>query len=193
MGVNSGFNLYVRRSFDRKRLSRVVFDECHTILQDADFRAKFRKLRCLEFGVQNVYLTATMPPSQGSRFLSFCRLKQETTLVIRALTNRPYMQYEVRVVEDVQAALAKEILGMKWEDGDKGIVFCGTVNETEGFSKKLGPMCSTAYHAHLKEKEENLQAWIDGVGLVICDWEVSRFRCLPNAGVRGVCILALLL
>jgi hypothetical protein len=37
------------------RLSRVVFDECHAIEMDADYGEKFRKLRRLEYGVQNEY------------------------------------------------------------------------------------------------------------------------------------------
>jgi superfamily II DNA or RNA helicase len=160
--TSEGFILYVRRLFDRKRLSRVIFDECHAIEMDADYRDKFRKLRRLEFGVQNVFLSATLPPTQYARFLRFCQIKEETTRLIRARTNRLRMRYQVRVVNDTQEALAREINSMEWEGCTKGMVFSRTTKEAEIFAARLGTLCSTVYHSHLPGKEENLQAWIDG-------------------------------
>ena len=55
------------------------------------------------------------------------------------------MRYEVRVVKDVEVALTKEIKGKEWKDGTKGIVFWHGKKDTEGFSKRLGSLCSTAY------------------------------------------------
>jgi hypothetical protein len=38
---------------ERKGLARIVFDECHSIEINADYRQKFRKLRQVDFEVQN--------------------------------------------------------------------------------------------------------------------------------------------
>jgi DEAD/DEAH box helicase len=49
--TTENFTIYTRRLNERKRLARIVFDECHSIETDADYRQKFRKLRQLDFEV----------------------------------------------------------------------------------------------------------------------------------------------
>jgi superfamily II DNA/RNA helicase len=160
------FMVYTRQLYDRKRLSRIVFDECHTIEMDSNYRQKFRKLRQLDFSVQNVFLTATLPPTACERFRAFCQLNKENTRLIRAQTNRLGMKYEVRVVgedSELETELAVEIRKVGWEGGNKGIVFTRKTKEAEEFARRVGSVCrSTAYHAHLDKKDENLQGWIEG-------------------------------
>jgi superfamily II DNA helicase RecQ len=51
--TTENFMVYTRRLNERKRLARIVFDECHSIEINADYRQKFRKLRQVDFEVQN--------------------------------------------------------------------------------------------------------------------------------------------
>jgi superfamily II DNA helicase RecQ len=164
--TTENFIVYTRWLNERKRLARIVFDECHLIEMDADYRQKFRMLRQLDFEVQNVFLTAILPPTTYDRFRAFCQLDKENTRLIHAQTNRLGMKYEVRVVEEkseLLPELALEIRSMGWEGGNKGIVFTRKTEEADVFARRIGSVCrSTAYHAHLNKKDENLQGWVEG-------------------------------
>jgi superfamily II DNA helicase RecQ len=99
--VTKGFGDFVNRLQARKALDRVVVDECHTILDStSQFRPQLMELgRVLnEWGVQKVFLTATLPPDEIGRFFEVVGLSASRVKVFRSRTTRPNIGYRVVVV-----------------------------------------------------------------------------------------------
>ncbi|EXA31534.1 hypothetical protein FOVG_17156 [Fusarium oxysporum f. sp. pisi HDV247] len=84
----------------RCALDRVVVDECHTILDStARFRPQMMELGQVlnEWGVQKVFLTATLPPGEVERFCKVIKVPISRVKIFRSRTSRPNIRY--RVVE----------------------------------------------------------------------------------------------
>ncbi|KAJ3469903.1 hypothetical protein MRS44_000002 [Fusarium solani] len=99
--VTKGFGDFVNRLQARKALDRVVVDECHAILDStSQFRPQLMELgRVLnEWGVQKVFLTATLPPDEIGRFFEVVGLSASRVKVFRSRTTRPNIGYRVVVV-----------------------------------------------------------------------------------------------
>jgi len=80
------------------RLARVVFDECHTLLYQREFRPMIRRIagavRCVS--VQLVPLTATLPPTMEDTLRIL--LGSECLKFIRKCEDRKELKYVVKVV-----------------------------------------------------------------------------------------------
>ncbi|KAM6523080.1 hypothetical protein FSOLCH5_003699 [Fusarium solani] len=100
--VTKGFGEFIARLQARAVLDRVVVDECHTILDSGDrFRPQMLELgRVLnEWGVQKVFLTATLPPEEVGRFLEVTGLSAKRVKIFRSRTSRPNIGYRVVKVQ----------------------------------------------------------------------------------------------
>jgi superfamily II DNA helicase RecQ len=98
--MTKGFADYITRKQEMHQLDRIVFDECHTILDGTpQFRPKLRQLGELTLrGAQVVYLTATLPPRDEPEFYELTHIPREHK-PIRDRTTRPNIQYQVQAVE----------------------------------------------------------------------------------------------
>jgi superfamily II DNA helicase RecQ len=157
------------------RLDRIVVDECHTILEGTPkFRPKLAELGQLSlFGVQMVYLTATLPPSREAPFLKLIHATGLQTCLLRESTTRKNIAYAVHgmpalVGRDAPGAMAKAVRQLldrklkQYPRPAKIIVYCKTVKETEALAALLG--CD-AYHSEVGSddvKARILAAWRSG-------------------------------
>ncbi|RKK63864.1 hypothetical protein BFJ69_g16845 [Fusarium oxysporum] len=96
--VTKGFGEFVNRLQSRKVLDRVVVDECHAILDSTShFRPQLLELgRVLSgWGIQKVFLTATLPPDEVGRFFEVTGLSASRVRLFRSRTTRPNIGYRV--------------------------------------------------------------------------------------------------
>ncbi|KAF4449204.1 hypothetical protein F53441_7480 [Fusarium austroafricanum] len=144
------------------KVDRVVVDKCHTIMEGSLlFRPKSRELGTLSLiGVQMVYLTATLLPSDELAFLSLINACKEDVVMVRARTTCSNVAYSVRLVPALSAnkaitaviEKARVIIDQKLEEYPwpaKIIVYC---------------QCD-AYHREIDtqdRKAERLKFWMSG-------------------------------
>ncbi|KAF6793337.1 hypothetical protein CMUS01_16109 [Colletotrichum musicola] len=152
------------------QLDRIVIDECHTILEGSKaFRPKLRELGQLGLvGVQMVYLTATLPPSREADFFTLLHVGAADVHVIRTRTTRKNVRYCVlkapgdeETAETVKAIVDRKLVEYPWPA--KVIVYCRTVEGTEGIASHLG--CD-AYHREVDSRDgkaQRLAAWATGL------------------------------
>lgn len=161
--ISKGFMTYMRKLQVMDRLDRIVIDECHILLNTRlDFRRKLQKLRkVVEFAVQLVLLTATLPVSKESELLSMISI--EGPLMFRERTTRHNIAYSIRRcnVEELDEVV-REIV-RRQEDG-RIIVYGGRVDRCKELAELLS--CA-AYIAESGEKTEALQEWIENKSRVI--------------------------
>jgi superfamily II DNA helicase RecQ len=175
--VTSDFQDLLIQLESTNRLARIVFDECHTLLTQREFRPVMRRLsgviRCVS--VQLVLLTATLPPSMedGVRVTLGC----ESFKVIRNAEARKELKYSVKVVgkevqsmKDFNREVGQLILQAvrNWKKEDRGLIYCLTTEWTKELAEYLNgkfnrKMCG-AYNARMEksEREEVLKGWKRG-------------------------------
>jgi RecQ family ATP-dependent DNA helicase len=100
--VSKTFGTFLDRLQGLHQLDRVVFDECHTVLDSTtEFRPQMRQLGELtERGVQMIYLTATLPPHAEPEFMNIMRIKADDVHMFRSPTSRPNIAYSVVEYEE---------------------------------------------------------------------------------------------
>ncbi|EWY79399.1 hypothetical protein FOYG_17444 [Fusarium oxysporum NRRL 32931] len=133
------------------KIDRVVIDECHTIMEGSLlFRPKLRELGTLALiGVQMVYLTATLPPSDELAFFSLINARHEDVVIVRARTTRSNVAYSVKsvpastaaeavtaVIEQARVTIDQKLEEYPWPA--KIIIYCQRVEATEYLAGKLG-------------------------------------------------------
>ncbi|KAH7159303.1 P-loop containing nucleoside triphosphate hydrolase protein [Fusarium sp. MPI-SDFR-AT-0072] len=147
--VTKGFSDFVNRLQARSALDRVVIDECHTILDSTHrFRPQMMELGQVlnEWGVQKVFLTATLPPSEVGRFCEVAKLPVNRVKIYRSRTSRSNIRY--RVIEVHQQAgpeeEAEDIQTVKtvrdWlhqHNNGRVIVYASTIDRVERLGKML--------------------------------------------------------
>jgi superfamily II DNA helicase RecQ len=100
--VTKGFSDFVNRLQARSALDRVVIDECHTMLDSTHrFRPQMMELGQVlnEWGVQKVFLTAALPPSEVERFCEVVKLPVNRVKIYRSRTSRSNIRYRVIEVQ----------------------------------------------------------------------------------------------
>ncbi|RSL82730.1 hypothetical protein CEP52_016890 [Fusarium oligoseptatum] len=198
--VTKGFGEFMARMEARGVLDRVVVDECHTILDSSDqFRPQMLELgRVLnEWGVQKVFLTATLPPEEEGRFFEVTGLPANRVKIFQSRTTRPNIRYRVINVqsskrndhhrrrehhggqhgEEGQRKSGEEaeddmIVRLAWEwlqrDGHgRAIVYASTIERVE----RLGGLleCSV-YHSKIDTavgKRQRLRLWMEQGQLIV--------------------------
>ena len=128
----------------RNRVKRTIVDECHLLLIDLAFRARFSEIwRLVSFEHQHLFLTGTLPPRLEAPLKEMCHLPPNT-LVIRAPTHRPELAYHVhRVMSDslilkTIARLAHVLQHRKFDSESWGIIYVTSRVECETLSDWLG-------------------------------------------------------
>src|SRR4030095_5703255 len=110
----------------KKRLDRIVFDECHKVIYDSNFRPTMLQLCQLVFPVQYLFLTATFPPSILDKFQEVMIIKEP--VCIRAVNQKPNVLYNVMKIATGDFNLQVRNLVKKVVDEctglEKVLVFC---------------------------------------------------------------------
>jgi hypothetical protein len=91
------FGQFVEEKKRAYQLERTVVDECHMILESTDqWRPKVRQLKEMAGrGVQVLYLTATLPPSEEAAFHEAVGVPGREMFTLRDRTLRPNIAYAV--------------------------------------------------------------------------------------------------
>lgn len=157
--VTMAFARFIDVKRASRQLERIVIDECHTVLESTEeWRPEVRRLREMGGkGTQVVLLTATLPPSDESRFFDAIGLERRATTVIRESTRRTnlayrVLEYERGKLEDALQNLARE--KMAADEEGKIVIYCKSIAETKRIAKSLG--CK-AYYREVGTEEEKRQ------------------------------------
>lgn len=149
--VTKAFQVFVNRLYGRGQLDRVVVDECHTVLDsDRSFRPQMalvgRVVR--SFGVQVVFLTATLAPGDVRRIYSLIGLEGQNVRLFLERTTRRNVGYCVYTIrgghkEEDKATCKAVRRGLQgWKTG-KIIVYGGQIERVERLGKLLSVECTT--------------------------------------------------
>ena len=149
----------------------IAIDEAHCISEwGHDFRPEYRRLAELRhrFGkIPMMALTATATERVRADIVSELRLENPARFV--ASFNRPNLSYRVlQRQQPVQQVLAI----VKKNEGESGIVYCGSRKGTEQLAERLleNGVKAAAYHAGMdaKKRARNQEAFIHDDVQVIC-------------------------
>ncbi len=79
----------------------MIIDEAHMLMKDKSYCGHIDEIKNIEFPIQFVYLTATLPPCYDKEFesISICKPK-----FIRQKSYKN-VQYSVKVVDDVNSGM----------------------------------------------------------------------------------------
>jgi superfamily II DNA helicase RecQ len=148
--------------FLAKRLDRIVFDECHKLIMDVNFRPKLAGLKDICVGTQLIFLTATFPPTMLGRFQDHLVIKDPQ--FIRLPNNKLRTRYEIKILETEkfkrQAADEMQRALLLCEGTDKVLVFCRSRGECETWARRWE--CDY-YHSQTENKSEVLEMWTFGL------------------------------
>lgn len=182
------FQEYMARLVVQGQLDRVFVDECHSILDSsADFRPQMRDigLSLADVGVQLVFMTATLPPSDEARFFRILRMPRSAFTIFRGRTTRTNIRYEVveasRPFEQEQLVVeAARLFVTQSLPGDKAVIYCMSVQHGIRLSKTLG--CDV-YHSKVgneAEKSRIMNNWRNRGGLIAATNALGLGLDIPN-------------
>lgn len=160
--ISTRFLEFIAELHIRERLDRIVFDECHKIITDRDFRSKMYQLRHIVVVTQMVFLTATFPPSMLDEFKDAMIIKKPR--MVRVVNQKPQVRYSVslfegRDYESQMAARIQEIVN-RCTGLEKVLVFCRSRKDTERWAEHFN---CTFFHSQVEEKGERLIKWREGL------------------------------
>ena len=146
--VSIAFSQFLAVKQANGQLERIVIDECHTMLEcDADWRPRVLQLcEMAQQGVQVVYLTATLPPSEEPMFFQAIGVEEEDVRMIREQTSRGNVAYLVLPYQREQEDQAvQQLIEQKKAQYPKGqiVVYCRRVEQAKHLAQVLE--CSV-YH-----------------------------------------------
>ncbi|KAL5604005.1 uncharacterized protein BROUX77_004191 [Berkeleyomyces rouxiae] len=169
---------YAHLLSSHRSLDRIVVDECHLTIT-ASFRDCMMDLasNIMQIPTQTVWLTATLPPTLESTFISHNLLTNPH--IIRESTNRPNIQYEVmqapakqRLFQAVCIFVTKYVNKMT-EEGTKEekrvkriIVYCPTLAMVDEIAEVLHSLTFTGEDKNRTplEKKAIIQEWLGPTG-----------------------------
>jgi hypothetical protein len=141
------FRGHLKQLHAMRRLDRIVVDECHVIITQADFRSVMDKLEFLRtLPVPLVLLTATLPPSMQAVLES--SLHCPAPDVLRGPTYRPEIEYSVISINDSAGGI----------DGIDGMVADLVRDESQAFS----PADRAIIYVQTRKLAEDLSTYLDG-------------------------------
>lgn len=179
--VTKSFGDFLNRLNVRFQLDRVVLDECHTLLDSSyDFRPQLRSIGSVlsATGAQLVFLTATMPPRDEAEFWTTLGLSPERACIIRELTVRRNIVYNVvqtsSVEEEIEGALGivRDATAAQY----RVIVYCQSVDRAEKVAGELGYGVYHSKAGSTEEKRAVVRQWMANGGAIVA-------TCALGAGI----------
>ncbi|KAK5279583.1 ATP-dependent DNA helicase sgs1, partial [Exophiala xenobiotica] len=175
--VSKTFGTFLDRLQGMHLLERIVFDECHSVLDSTDeFRPRMRQLgELVERGVQMVYLTATLPPHMEPEFMNIMRIPAHDVHMFRSSTSRPNIAYSVVEYEEDESGQGNiravdQLVQKKLEEYPapaKIIIYSSSIATTQEVSRALD--CH-AYYRDVGDpavKDHIRKAWESADGRVM--------------------------
>ncbi|KFY64196.1 hypothetical protein V496_03407 [Pseudogymnoascus sp. VKM F-4515 (FW-2607)] len=172
--VSKSFSTFLNDVQGRRELVRIVFDECHTVMDSTpDSRPQMQHLGALSTReVQMVFLTATLPKHTEPEFMRIMKIKPEEVQTFRGPTTRRNIAYSVHeyAEESDETDAICQLVGEKLEQYTapaKTIVYGGTIERTQQLSKALG--CHQ-YYREVGDRDEKgaiMERWQRGDGRLI--------------------------
>lgn len=184
--ITKGFQDFIRRLQVRQLLDRVVLDECHVVLDGVGrFRPALAALGGIlqSWGVQLVFLTATLPPRDENMFLHRAQITRRQAYIYRGPTRRKNIAYSVVGLETHQGGRSGKEEGdgdmpgldqarsmvAQWEaqaNPGRMIIYAQTIAAVERVGAALG--CEI-FHSKIGTQEakmEKMQQWKKQGGLI---------------------------
>ena len=156
--VQEAFGRFMNEKIASGQLERVVIDECHVILEEAEqsFRPDILRLyEMLEKRTQVLFLTATLPPSEEAVFFRLMGLSRSDVVMFRDVTTRPNVAYSVVEYEreDMEREVQRVVEAKKKQYPLPGqmIVYCKTIAQAKSLAVVLG--CSV-FHRRVGTEQE---------------------------------------
>jgi superfamily II DNA helicase RecQ len=155
--VTAAFGRFVEEKKRAYQLERIVIDEYHMILESTDqWRPKVRRLKEMAGkGVQVLYLTATLPPSEMAAFHEAVGVLEREMFTLRDQTVRPNIAYAVVGYEKKEEDEAvRQLVGEKldqYPEPGQVIVYCRKVEQAKRLAAVLG--CSV-YHRAVGDQQK---------------------------------------
>ncbi|KAK4205856.1 DNA helicase, partial [Rhypophila decipiens] len=184
--VTKGFESFINRLHGRGQLDRVVMDECHTVLDsERGFRPQLSELGEVlrGFGVQAVFLTATLGPGDVPLFYSRMKLGGQRVCLFRQRTTRRNIAYRVeRVEEEEEEGQVQRVVeeGLERYPGGKIIVYSGRIDR----GKRLGALLSCpVYYSTLdttEGKAKRVAEWREKGGVIVTTNALGMGIDIPN-------------
>jgi superfamily II DNA helicase RecQ len=140
--VTKGFQDFINRLQGRQLLDRVFIDECHMVLDcNHDFRPRLRELgrTISEWGIQQIFLTATLAPRDKREFYLAIHINDKDVYMFHSATTRKNVRYRVRKVskdENENEVVCWEAQRYLKNNG-KIIIYSNTIKRTEKLAEKL--------------------------------------------------------
>lgn len=181
----TAFRAFIQRLQNQFAIDRVVVDECHTMLDGSDtFRPALRDVgrEIAGWGVQRVFLTATLRPTEESEFLRRACIQKERMVMFRGSTTRRNIEYSVKVVEAEEEASdrwmrqqeveeeAAATMAQAWiEENNEGrvIIYGGTIPRTKSLAEELGVDAYYNKAGDREEKRRRMQGWMTTKRLIV--------------------------
>jgi len=150
----------------RQELRRVMVDECHLTITASDYRPSMIQLGWYlgQIKVQNVWLTATLPPLMQDEFLQQNKLVRPR--IIRESTNRANIMYVIRLEKSSLLECTNKFIRHNWSSvnfnlsRDKILVYCNTVDEALVLGELLECPVYTSASGTWEEKAVLIRDWL---------------------------------
>jgi hypothetical protein len=157
---------YAQRLAMRQQLDRVIIDECHLTITASEYRESMVQLGWYlgQIKVQNVWLTATLPPIMQDEFIQQNKLVRPR--IVRESTNRPNIKYLITVESKSLLESVTDLICTYWtteifdKSRDKIIVYCNTREEARMLGEMLDCPVYTSESGTWKQKATLIQEWL---------------------------------
>jgi superfamily II DNA helicase RecQ len=157
---------YLESFRSRGLLRRIFFDECHTVIVDAGYRAHLHMLAGLHrFGCPMIMLTATLPVAMEGWFRQVMQAGEAA--VLRTAAVKANIRYGVETVKAGKSEVedrtveVMQRLGGRMRGGEKGVVYCRSYRECGSLAERTG--CGEYHRGRSDdERQEALQGWTEG-------------------------------
>lgn len=180
------FREFIQRLQNQFAIDRVVVDKCHTILDGSNtFRPALRDVgrEIASWGVQRVFLTATLRPTEEKEFLRRACIQCETMVLFRCNTTHHNIEYGMEFMQAEEKAADKwmrqqeveeekaAIMAQSWMDDENSegrvFIYAGTVPRTKSLAEALGVDAYYNKAGDRDEKRRRMQGWMTTKRLIV--------------------------
>jgi superfamily II DNA helicase RecQ len=134
---------YAQRLVNRQQLDRVIVDEAHLTIMASDYQGAMVQLGwCIgQIRAQNVWLTATLPPSMQDEFVKQNKLVRPR--IVRESTNRRNIKYIISVESRNLLECAVDLIRTYWpthvfdHGRDKIMAYCTYIDDVRDLGAML--------------------------------------------------------